>query len=74
MVEWIAMLEKLNQRFEVAVQAMVIDERTQALDALQRCVEEHAENAPFIGQYPPFRPLAGEPRFERLLGGLGFTS
>jgi hypothetical protein len=53
---------------------MVIDERTQALDALQRCVEEHAENAPFIGQYPPFRPLAGEPRFERLLGGLGFTS
>ena len=74
MVEWIAMLAKLNQWFEVAAQAMVIDARAQALDALERCVDEHADNAPFIGQYPPFRPLAGEPRFERLLGRLGFTS
>ena len=74
MVEWVAMLAKLNQWFEVAVQAMAIDERAQALDGLERCMSERADNAPFIGQYPPFRPLQGEPRFERLLGELGLLS
>ena len=74
MVDWIALLAKLNQSFEVAIQAMAIGERDQALDALERCVDERADNAPFIAEFPPFRPLRGEPRFERLLGRLGLTS
>jgi DNA-binding winged helix-turn-helix (wHTH) protein/Flp pilus assembly protein TadD len=71
MVEWIAMLAKLNQWFEVAIQAMAIDERGQALDALERCLEERVDNAPFIGEFPPFRPLRGEPRFDQVLNDLG---
>jgi DNA-binding winged helix-turn-helix (wHTH) protein/Flp pilus assembly protein TadD len=71
MVEWITMLGKLNQWFEVAIQAMAIGEREQAFDALERCVEERGDNAPFIGQFPPFRPLYGKPRFDRLLARLG---
>lgn len=71
MVEWIARLGKLNQWFEVAIQAMAIGERTQALDALERCVEERADNAPFIAEYPPFEPLHDEPRFDRMLEQLG---
>ena len=71
MVQWIAMLAKLNQWFEVAIQAMAIGERGQALDALERCVAEKVDNAPFIAAFPPFRALRGELRFERLLDELG---
>jgi serine/threonine-protein kinase len=74
MVEWIARLAKLNQWFEVAIQAMAIAAREQALDALERCVEERGDNAPFIAEFPPFRPLRGEPRFERLLDEVGLLS
>ena len=74
MVEWIAMLGKLNQWFEFAAQAMTIGERAQALDALERCVDERADATPFIVAYPPFRPLRGEPRYERMLGTLGLRS
>jgi serine/threonine-protein kinase len=70
MTEWIAMLARLNQWFEVAIQAMAIDDRAQALSALERCVDERADNAPFIAEFPPFRPLRGEPRFERVLDTL----
>ena len=70
MAEWIARLAKLNQWFEVAIQAMAIDDRAQALSALERCLDEQADNAPFIAEFPPFRPLRGEPRFERLLDTL----
>lgn len=69
--EWTAMLARLNQWFEVAIQAMAIGARDQALDALERCVDERGDNAPFIAAFPPFRPLRGEPRFERLLSELG---
>jgi serine/threonine-protein kinase len=71
MAEWIAVLTRLNQWFEVAIQAMAIDERAQALDALERCVDERADNAPFIAAFPPFGPLRGEPRFDRLMHELG---
>jgi hypothetical protein len=74
MVEWIAILAKLNQWFEVAIQAMAIGERAQALEALERCVDERADNAPFIAEFPPFRPLRGEPRFDRLLEQPGLVS
>ena len=74
MVEWVALLDKLNQAFEVAIQAMAIGERDQALDALERCVDERGDNAPFIAEFPPFRPLRGEPRFDRLLQKLGLLN
>lgn len=74
MVEWIALLAKLNQWFEVAIQAMAIGERDQALDALERCVEERGDNAPFIAEFPPFRSLRSEPRFERLLQKIGLLN
>jgi Tfp pilus assembly protein PilF len=67
MVEWIARLARLNQWFEVAIQAMAIDDRVQALEALERCLDDKADNAPFIAEFPPFRPLRGEPRYERVL-------
>ncbi len=73
MAEWIAMLARLNQWFEAAIQAMAIDDRAQALDALERCLDERADNAPFIAQFPPFRPLRGEPRYDRLLARLGLA-
>ena len=53
---------------------MAISERTHALDALERCVDERADNAPYIAAFPPFRPLRGEPRFERLLARLGLPA
>ena len=74
MVDWIARLAKLNQWFEVAIQAMAIDDRAQAIEALERCVDERADNAPFIAEFPPFRPLHREPRFDRLLQRLGLVS
>ncbi len=74
MVERIAMLGKLNQWFEFAAQAMTIGEQARALDALERCVEERADATPFIVAYPSFRPLRGEPRYERMVETLGLRS
>lgn len=74
MLDWIARLAKLGQWFEVAIQAMAIDDRAAALDALDRCLEERGDNAPFIAEFPPFRPLAGEPRYQRMLETLGLRS
>lgn len=74
MAKWIERLGKLNQWFEVAAQAMAIDERAQALAALERCVEERADATPFIVAYPSFFPLRGEPRYERLLDAVGLRS
>jgi serine/threonine-protein kinase len=71
MVDWITRLEKLSQWFEVAIQAMAIGEREQALAALERCVEERGDHTPFYAVFPPFLTLRGEPRYERLLGTLG---
>lgn len=71
MVEWIAMLARLNQWFEVAIQAMAIGQHDEALNALERCVDERGDNAPFIAEFPPFRALRGQPRFDRLLSAVG---
>jgi len=71
MTEWIDMLARLNQWYEVALQSMVIGERGRALDALERCVSERATSASFLLQYPPLRPLIDEPRFWRLVEELG---
>jgi hypothetical protein len=67
MVEWIAVLERLNQWYEVALQWIALDEPAPALAALERCVAERGTNLPFLLQYPSFRPLYGEPRFRRMV-------
>lgn len=73
MLEWIAMLERLNQWYEVAIQRMVIDDVTGALDALERAVSEHADSVIYMGTYPSFHPLRGEPRYQRLVEHLGLA-
>jgi DNA-binding winged helix-turn-helix (wHTH) protein/Flp pilus assembly protein TadD len=73
MLEWIAMLERLNQWYEVAIQRMVIDDVTGALDALERAVAEHADSVIYMGTYPSFRPLRGERRYQRLVQQLGLA-
>ncbi|MPZ31581.1 MAG: hypothetical protein GEV13_11405 [Rhodospirillales bacterium] len=57
-----------------ALKALGLFERAQALHALERCVDERADNAPFIAEFPPFRPLRGEPRFDRLLATIGLLN
>jgi hypothetical protein len=71
MADWIALLERLNQWYEAALQWMAIDEPAAALAALERCVAERGTNLPFLLQYPSFQPLHGEPRFRRLARELG---
>ncbi|OFX06944.1 MAG: hypothetical protein A3D94_12390 [Alphaproteobacteria bacterium RIFCSPHIGHO2_12_FULL_66_14] len=73
MLEWIAMLERLNQWYEVAIQRMVIDDATGALDALERAVSEHADSIIYMGTYPSFHPLHGESRYQRLMRQLGLA-
>jgi tetratricopeptide (TPR) repeat protein len=73
-VEWIALLERLNQWYEAALQWMAIDEPAAALATLERCVAERGTNLPFLLQYPSFRPLHGEPRFRRLAREIGLDS
>lgn len=70
MAEWIALLERLNQWFEAGLQWMVLDEPARALEALERCVAERSDQAPFLRQFPSLHPLAGQPRFERLVAAL----
>lgn len=73
MLEWIAMLERLNQWYEVAIQRMAIDDVSGALDALERAVAEHADSVIYMASYPSFHPLRGEPRYQRLVQQLGLA-
>ena len=74
MLEWIAMLGRLNQWYEVAIQRMVIDDVAGALDALERAGAEHADSVIYMGTYPSFLPLRGEPRYQRLMQQLGLAA
>ena len=78
MVEWIALLAKLNQWFEVAIQAMAIGERAQALDALERCVDERGRQCalhrrvpavPAIARRAAIRSAAAEARLAQSAAG-----
>ena len=69
-VEWIAMLERLNQWFEVAIQWMALDDPAPALDALERAVAERSTGVAYILQYPSFHTLRSGPRYEQLVDEL----
>ena len=73
MLEWIAMLGRLNQWYEVAIQRMVIDDVAGALEALERAGAVHADSVIYTGTYPSFHPLRGEPRYQRLMQQLGLA-
>jgi hypothetical protein len=67
------MLERHTQWYEVAIPRMAIDDVSGALDALERAVSEHADSVVYMGTYPSFHPLRGEPRYQRLMQRLGLA-
>jgi DNA-binding winged helix-turn-helix (wHTH) protein len=71
MIEFIAYLGRIYQDFEIAMSWMVIDGHSQALEALQRCIDTRADGAVLAGTFPPMRPLAGDPRYFAILRTLG---
>jgi DNA-binding winged helix-turn-helix (wHTH) protein/tetratricopeptide (TPR) repeat protein len=71
MLEWLAWLERTTRLESAAVQWMAIGEPGRALDVLERCVARRSTFAPFVRQFPSFRALQGEPRFQQILRTLG---
>ena len=67
MLFWIGLLERSGRWEGAAQQWMAIGEPGRALDALEHCVEARTTYLAFVGQVPSFRPLRGEPRFQRVL-------
>ncbi|UYN93530.1 MAG: winged helix-turn-helix domain-containing protein [Enhydrobacter sp.] len=73
MLEWIALLERLDQWYEVAIQRMAIGDTSGTLDALERCIAIHADSLVYVDAYPSFHPLRGEPRFQRIVEHVGLS-
>jgi hypothetical protein len=44
-----------------------------AIRDLARAVDEHAYTAIFLGTYPPFRRLHGDPRYVKVVARMGLT-
>jgi hypothetical protein len=74
MTEWIAMLVRLDQWYEVAIERMVIDDRAGAIEALERCVAQRIDGVISVAQYPCFRPLHDERRFRQVMQDIGLTT
>jgi tetratricopeptide (TPR) repeat protein len=55
----------------MAIVMVALGDYPGALDQLDRAVEEHSFTVIFVGTYPPFRALAGDPRFQRVLATIG---
>jgi DNA-binding winged helix-turn-helix (wHTH) protein/tetratricopeptide (TPR) repeat protein len=67
---WIPLLERTNRWEGAAMQWMVAGEPGKAMDALEHCVKARTTYLCFTAQNPYFRPLHGEPRFQRILQAL----
>ncbi|TAJ84751.1 winged helix-turn-helix domain-containing protein [Reyranella sp.] len=67
MLLWIAILERTGRWEGAAMQWMAVGEPARALDALEHCVNARTTYLCFVGQNPYFRPLYGNPRFQRIL-------
>jgi hypothetical protein len=63
----IALLERTNRWEGAAQQWMAVGESSRALDALEHCVKARTTYLCFTAQNPYFRPLHGDPRFQRIL-------
>jgi DNA-binding winged helix-turn-helix (wHTH) protein/tetratricopeptide (TPR) repeat protein len=64
---WIGLLERTNRWEGVAMQWMAVGEPARAMDALEHCVKARTTYLCFTAQNPYFRPLLGNPRFQRIL-------
>ena len=64
---WIALLERTNRWEGAAQQWMAVGEPERALDALEHCLRARTTYLCFTAQNPYFRPLHGNPRFQRIL-------
>ena len=67
---WIALLERTNRWEGAAMQWMAAGESSRARDALEHCVKARTTYLCFTAQNPYFRPLHGDPRFQRILQAL----
>jgi DNA-binding winged helix-turn-helix (wHTH) protein/tetratricopeptide (TPR) repeat protein len=68
---WIGLLERTNRWEGVAMQWMAVGEPARALEALDHCVKARTTYLCFTAQNPYFRPLHGNPRFQRILSAIG---
>ena len=57
--------------FGTALLHDALGEKEQALAALQRAYEDRAVEFAQMAQYPPFRAIASEPAFERVMKKVG---
>ena len=48
-----------------------LGEKEPAVAALQRAYEDHAVEFAQIGQYPPFKAIAAEPAFQKVMQQVG---
>lgn len=64
---WIGLLERTNRWEGAAMQWMAVGEPARAMDALEHCVKARTTYLCFTAQNPYFRPLHGDPRFQRIL-------
>lgn len=77
-----AIVESLEQRARttyvpgttIALARMVAGRPGPALDALERALREHDPRLVFLAGHPAWRPLHGEPRFDRLLAARGLRA
>ena len=57
--------------FGIALIHDALGDKTAALTALERAFQEHAVEFLLLDQYPPFRTLASEPRYQELMQRFG---
>jgi Flp pilus assembly protein TadD len=57
--------------FGIALIQDALDERDQAVAALERACEDHAVEFAQMPQYPPFKSIANEPRYHAVMRRVG---
>ena len=67
MFAWLTLAERTHRWETAAIQWMAVGEPGRALAALETCVDQRSTYMRFIAQCPAWRPLHGEPRFQKLL-------
>lgn len=64
---WAAMMENAGSYEGASNQWLAIGEAERALDCLERCVATRSTFLAFVGVAPPWRPLHGHKRFQKVL-------
>jgi DNA-binding winged helix-turn-helix (wHTH) protein/tetratricopeptide (TPR) repeat protein len=71
MEAWIGLLQRTNRWEGAAMQWMAAGEPERTLDALEHCLKARTTYLCLAAEGPCFRPLRGNPRFERILQTIG---